>query len=63
MFFKVFDIPLKSKNPPTDLMIEKQIHMFTIGSIKVIKKFSIKEINNTKEALAMVPLVTLPVKI
>lgn len=32
-----------------------------IGNIKVIKNFSIKEINKTREALAIPPLVTLPV--
>ena len=44
-------------------MIEKQIHIFTIGNIKEVKKFSIKEMNNTKEELAIVPLVMFPVKI
>ena len=63
VFFNVLDIPLKSKNPPFDLMIEKQIHIFAIGSINFIKKFSIKEINKTNEELAIVPLVTFPVKI
>lgn len=37
--------------------------MFTIGNIKDSKKFSTKEINNTKEELATVPVVTFPVKI
>lgn len=62
VFFKVLEKPLKSKLPPIDLIIEKHKQIFMIGNIKVIRNFSTKEINKIREVLAIVPLVTFPVK-
>ena len=62
VFFNIFEKPLKSKYPPRDFIMEKHIQILTIGNIKDTKNFSIKDIYNNNEALAMPPLVTLPVK-
>lgn len=61
VFFNVFEIPLKSYCLLKDLIIVKQMQMFTIGSINITKKFSIIDINNTNDAFAIPPLVILPV--
>ena len=61
VFFSVFDIPLKSFCKTKDLIIAKQMHTLTIGSIKATKKFSTIEINSTNDAFAIPPLVIFPV--
>ena len=49
MFFKIFEIPLKSSEPKIDFIIEKHRQILTIGKSPTSKKFSIREINKSTD--------------
>ena len=49
VFFKIFEIPLKSIVPLIDFIIEKHKQILTIGKSPISKKFSISEINKSTD--------------